>query len=328
VNSGAVFYLVPPDDRTQKWEAIKLHHEPTVHRMRWVKNADGKFDLVVVPLHGRGNNAKAEGVGAKILAYKVPADPKQPWKTELLDEIRSVIKNRASYGYRRTTAIIRRQRRAAGLRSANHKRVYRIMRENGLLLSRHFDARPGRLHEGKVVTLQSNLRWCSDCFEARTLNGERIQVAFVLDCCDREVMSYVAEKRPLFHGDIIRLIDQTVTHRFGEFAEKLPHTIQWLTDQGPQYKAIETVAYGTAWGFDVRTTPAYSPESNGMAEGFVKLFKRDYVYVNEIWTAESVLRRLPEWFADYNRSHPHSGLQMRSPLKYREAVQSTEEVSV
>jgi hypothetical protein len=86
VNSGAVFYLLPPADRTQKWEPVKLHHEPTVHRMRWVKNGAGKFDLVVVPLHGRGNNPKAEGAGVKILAYQVPADPKQPWKTELLDE--------------------------------------------------------------------------------------------------------------------------------------------------------------------------------------------------------------------------------------------------
>ena len=86
VNSGAVFYLMPPADRTQKWEPVKLHHEPTVHRMRWVKNASGKADLVVVPLHGRGNNPKAEGVGVKILAYQMPKDPKQPWKTELLDE--------------------------------------------------------------------------------------------------------------------------------------------------------------------------------------------------------------------------------------------------
>jgi hypothetical protein len=85
VNSGAVFYLVAPADRTQKWEAVKLHHEPTVHRMRWVKNAEGKFDLVVVPLHGRGNDAKAEGAGVKILAYKMPKDPKQEWPTELLD---------------------------------------------------------------------------------------------------------------------------------------------------------------------------------------------------------------------------------------------------
>src|SRR6266446_2949972 len=56
LNSGAVFYLVPPSDRKQKWEPVELPHEPTVHRMRWVKNAEGKFDLVVVPLHGRGNN--------------------------------------------------------------------------------------------------------------------------------------------------------------------------------------------------------------------------------------------------------------------------------
>lgn len=78
VNSGAVFYLVPPADRTQKWEAVPLHHEPTVHRMRWAKNWQGEFELVVVPLHGRGNK-NGQGDGVKILAYKKPADPKGEW---------------------------------------------------------------------------------------------------------------------------------------------------------------------------------------------------------------------------------------------------------
>src|SRR5690349_14636303 len=85
VNSGAVFYLLAPEDRTKEWEPIALHHEPTVHRMRWVKNAEGKYDLVVVPLHGRGNKNGA-GDGVKILAYIKPSDPKQPWKTETLDD--------------------------------------------------------------------------------------------------------------------------------------------------------------------------------------------------------------------------------------------------
>src|SRR4051794_13008799 len=85
-NSGAVFYLLPPADRTQKWEPIELPHEPTVHRMRWVRGADGKFDLVVVPLHGRGNK-NAQGEGVKVMAYKVPEDPKakSAWKTEVLN---------------------------------------------------------------------------------------------------------------------------------------------------------------------------------------------------------------------------------------------------
>jgi hypothetical protein len=87
LNSGAVFYLVPPADRTQKWEPIPLQHEPTVHRMRWVKNAEGSYDLVVVPLHGRGNKpATGEGAGVKLLAYRKPANPKEPWSTQTLDE--------------------------------------------------------------------------------------------------------------------------------------------------------------------------------------------------------------------------------------------------
>src|ERR1041385_2508511 len=65
VNSGEVFYLVPPKDRTQKWEPIELPHEPTVHRMHWVRNGTGQFELVVTPLHGRGNQ-NSEGQGVRI----------------------------------------------------------------------------------------------------------------------------------------------------------------------------------------------------------------------------------------------------------------------
>jgi len=87
VGSGAVFYLIPPADRTQKWEPVELPHEPTVHRMRWVKNSKGEFDLVVVPLHGRGNNPGAgTGEGVKILAYQKPANPKDAWTTVVLDK--------------------------------------------------------------------------------------------------------------------------------------------------------------------------------------------------------------------------------------------------
>jgi hypothetical protein len=85
INSGSVHYLIPPADRTQKWEPVQLHHEPTVHRMRWIQNRQGGYDLVVVPLHGRGNKG-GEGAGVKVLAYKMPANPRDPWKTELIDD--------------------------------------------------------------------------------------------------------------------------------------------------------------------------------------------------------------------------------------------------
>jgi hypothetical protein len=84
VNSGSVHYLIRPADPTQKWEVVDLHHEPTVHRMGWVRTADKTFQLVVVPLHGRGNKA-GQGEGVKVLAYDVPKNPKDSWTTHELD---------------------------------------------------------------------------------------------------------------------------------------------------------------------------------------------------------------------------------------------------
>lgn len=85
VGSGAVFYLIPPADRTQKWEPVKLTHEPTVHRMKWVRGLDNQYALVVAPLHGRGNK-NGEGAGVRILAYHMPKDPHATWKTTLVSD--------------------------------------------------------------------------------------------------------------------------------------------------------------------------------------------------------------------------------------------------
>jgi hypothetical protein len=85
VNSGAVFYLVPPADRTQMWKPVELHHEPTVHRMWWVNDESGKYSLVVAPLHGRGNKNGA-GEGVHLLEYLMPSSPEGEWKTRLIDD--------------------------------------------------------------------------------------------------------------------------------------------------------------------------------------------------------------------------------------------------
>jgi hypothetical protein len=83
LNSGAVFYLHPPAERTQKWQAIALPHVPTIHRMRWVESPRGGFELLSVPLHGYGNK-NGEGEGVSIMTYRKPADPRQPWETNTL----------------------------------------------------------------------------------------------------------------------------------------------------------------------------------------------------------------------------------------------------
>lgn len=237
---------------------------------------------------------------------------------ELLAMLRPIVDARGSYGYRRVTALLNRQLRSEGKARINHKRVYRLMKQAGLLLARH-TGKPTRTHEGRVVTLKSNLRWCSDSFEIRCWNGDRVQVAFSLDCHDREALRFVATSAAIT-GEMVRdLMADSLAYRFGEDARTTPHPIEWLSDNGPPYTANETREFGRSIGLLIRTTPAYSPESNGMAEVFVKSFKRDYVYLSRLETAEAVMQQLPAWFEDYNEVHPHKGLRMLSPREYRRA---------
>ncbi len=92
LGSGAVFYLDPPADRTEMWTPIRLHHEPVVHRMRWVKLDEDEYVLVVAPLHGRGNR-EGEGAGVKLLAYERPDDPHDEWATTVIEDTLHVTHN-------------------------------------------------------------------------------------------------------------------------------------------------------------------------------------------------------------------------------------------
>ena len=112
-------------------------------------------------------------------------------------------------------------------------------------------------------------------------------------------------------------MDRTLWARFGEATLKAPHAVRWLSDNGPQYTATATVLYAHELGLVPVTTPAYSPQSNGLAEAFVNTFKRDYVDGAELRDAESVLAQLSTWFEDYNTRALHSALGMRSPADYR-----------
>lgn len=236
----------------------------------------------------------------------------------ILQEIKNVILKRATYGYRRITTMVNRERLKHSRTKINRKRVQRIMQMNGLSLPQAMPEQK-RPHTGVIMTLFSNLRWCSDGMEIRCFNGDKVYVAFSLDCCDREAIDYIAKTEPLAADDIESLMVKSVEKRFGP-ALRCPREIQWLSDRGAIYRAKSVKGLSTHLNLKCCYTRAYSPESNGMAEAFVKTMKRDYVYQTDCDCAETVLKLLPEWFADYNHVAPHSALGMRSPVEYKSSV--------
>ena len=235
----------------------------------------------------------------------------------VLSEIKTILHVRSTYGYKRVTAMINKMRKNDGKSTYNKKRILRVMRMNGLVYPK---SSVHRVHEatGKVMTLHSNTRWCSDCFEIKCFSGEKVYVIFVLDTCDREVIGVIAKTSPILAVDVQSIMVESVEKRFGQtFALRM---IQFLTDRGSIYRAKETRLLGLSLNLQCCFTMAYSPESNGMAEALVKTIKRDYVYTSDCLNPEAVLNMIQEWFKDYNEVAQHSALGMLSPIEYKAKV--------
>jgi len=226
-------------------------------------------------------------------------------------QLKEVLRDRGSYGYRRATVLVNR----AFESGYNRKRIQRVMRLTGLAVPIRRRVRNPRAHRGRVICEGSNQRWCSDTMTIACWNGEMVELAFALDCCDREAISVVAEARSLRSEDIRRLMRQAVFARFEN--EHPTGRLEWLSDNGAVYTALETVIEAEKLGLTPITTPVASPESNGMSEAFVNTLRRDYLDGADRSSAAKLLAAVPGWITDYNERAPHSALGYQSPAEYR-----------
>ncbi|WP_094112825.1 IS3-like element IS2 family transposase [Shigella boydii] len=235
--------------------------------------------------------------------------------TDVLLRIHHVIGELPTYGYRRVWALLRRQAELDGMPAINAKRVYRIMRQNALLLERKPAVPPSkRAHTGRVAVKESNQRWCSDGFEFCCDNGERLRVTFALDCCDREALHWAVTTGGFNSETVLDVMLGAVERRFGNDLPSSP--VEWLTDNGSCYRANETRQFARMLGLEPKNTAVRSPESNGIAESFVKTIKRDYISIMPKPDGLTAAKNLAEAFEHYNEWHPHSALGYRSPREY------------
>ena len=235
--------------------------------------------------------------------------------TTLLPLVRRLVDERPTYGYRRITALANRELARTGEPAVNHKRVFRIMRQNGMLLARHTGRRSGRVHDGKVVVMRSNLRWCSDGFEITCWNGDIVRVAFIIDAHDREIIAWHAVAGSGISGSMVRdMMLEAVETRFAALraprAARMAHRQrQRLHGQGDP--RLRHGAQSRAL-LHSRPKPGVERHLRELRQNLqARLCSRQ-----PLAGCAHRARQIAGWFEDYNDNHPHSGLKMRSPREF------------
>ena len=91
----------------------------------------------------------------------------QPDESELRERLKQLAGERRRYGYRRLTVLWNRTGKIV-----NHKRVYRLYREEGLSVRRRKRKRIGAVEQQPpALPTQTNQRWSMDSFRTVWLTG-------------------------------------------------------------------------------------------------------------------------------------------------------------
>lgn len=248
--------------------------------------------------------------------YYHPSKSRPDGEKALIARIEAVIEEFPGYGYRRVALELHRR----GHRD-NHKKVLRVMREQGLLRkpkrrwirtthSEHAHRVYPNLARNLFVTGPNQL-WVADMTYIAIRSGF-VYLAVILDLFARRVVGYA----------LSRNIDTALcleALRMALALRRPPKGIVHHSDRGVQYASHDYVEELLANGFRISMARKGNPYDNAAAESFIKTLKAEEVYLWEYRTMDDVQNRLPYFLEDvYNRKRLHSSLGYLPPVEFEE----------
>jgi putative transposase len=221
--------------------------------------------------------------------------------------LRELAAVRVRAGYRQLHVFLRRD----GWR-VNHKRVYRLYREEGLCLRR----RIRRRHRSAVARVERvaatapNEQWAMDFMHDTLLGAVSIRILTVIDLYSRECVALIAGSR--FSGGQVA---QALMAAAGRNGRRLPQSIR--VDNGTEFtsKELDHWAYWNKVRLDF-SRPG-KPVDNCFVEAFNGSLRRECLSQHWFLSLEDAQRTLDAWKEDYNNNRPHSSLGQLPPAEYR-----------
>lgn len=241
-------------------------------------------------------------VGLARSSFRYPPQPPAADEEQLRSEIVRLAQGHRRYGYRRITALLRRQGHAV-----NAKRVWRIWKSAGLSLPRQ---RPRRRKSPTGELPQRAERpnhvWTYDFLCDRTEAGQVLKILIVLDEYTRESLAIRVEQR-LGAGEVIETLERLLAQRGAP---------QYLrSDNGPELVAQELQNWLAVRGTQTVYIAPGQPWENGYAESFIGKF-RDECLNEEIFRSVPEARLLIEgWRREYNEFRPHNAWGYSTPAE-------------
>lgn len=231
---------------------------------------------------------------------------------ELRERLRQLAGERRRFGYRRLHVMLRREGE-----QVNHKRVYRLYREEGLTVRKRARKRVSRGERlPSQVPAAPNQCWSLDFVSDGLAWGRKIRLLTVVDAYTRESLAIEVDTS-LGGARVARVLDRVIAERGAA-----PREIR--LDNGPELtsRALDQWAYER--GVSLRFIEPGKPVQNAYIESFNGRLRDECL--NEHWFLSLAHAReiIEEWRCDYNQRRPHSALGNLTPLEFARVLEDTQ----
>ena len=221
---------------------------------------------------------------------------------ELRARLVEAAQEKPRWGYRRLQIVLQQN----GVR-VNHKRIYRVYREAGLMIRRRKRKRLLRAGAPRPEVTAPNQEWAADFVHDAAESGRKFRVLSVVDVYTRECLALEVDTG--FPGRrVTRVLEGIVLER-GK-----PGTLR--CDNGPEFTSRHFLGWCAEQGIEVRHIDPGCPVQNPHVESFHGRLREEHL--NASWFANlwDARRKIAAWREEYNRERPHSSLGYLTPAAF------------
>ncbi len=223
----------------------------------------------------------------------------------LRGRLREHAARRRRWGYKKLTILLRRD----GY-EVNHKRVYRIYRDEKLLVHLRRRRRAALARVVLQKAMRPNQHWAMDFMSDTLASGRRFRVFTLMDHFTREGIA-VEAAHSLPSRKVVEVLDRVCAER------GYPELI--VIDNGPEFISKALDAWAFLHGVQLHFIRPGKPVDNAYCESFNGRFHDEFLNENWFIGIEEASREAEAWRIDFNEVRPHTSLRYQTPKEFAAA---------
>ena len=232
--------------------------------------------------------------------------------TPILNRIRAIKLDHPLWGYRRIWAYMRyRDDFVIG-----KNRVYRIMKENNLIVTKNVRLKAKRYStRPKPRANVPNQYWGTDMTKIKIQGWGWVYIHVVLDWYTKEIIGHYVSLSSKA-SDWLVALDRAVNNRFPNGILSKRGKPKLISDNGCQPTSEQFMKACSQIKIKQIFTTWNNPKGNADTERFFRTLKEDLIWVND-WQLPFVFQSdFDSWIHQYNTDFPHQSLSYNTPSQF------------